>query len=156
MKKGPLSPDEVRHFEHRCAVLRSFIDVLSDPTFSRASGNAKEGRIFRGCMDGAIAICRALSQRFGLTMSSQSWQALQPCSADFKNQVRAAFPRAVDSDCEALWAVLIAANRCVCHLEDKLVDHNVMPETLRDAVGLVRNIVHSKLSAAKLPNTVYD
>jgi len=147
MKKGPLTPDEVRHLEHRCAVLGSFIDVFSDPTFSGASGNAKEGRIFRGCMDGAIATCRALCERFGLTMNSSSWSgALQSCTADFKKRVRAVLPCAVDSDCEALWEVLIAANRCVCHLEDKLVDHNVRPQTLRDAVGLVRNIVRSKLS----------
>ena len=156
MKKGLLTPDEVRHLEHRCAVLRSFIDVLSDPTFSRASGNAKEGRIFRGCMDGAIATCRALCERFDLTMKSKSWSALQSCTADFKKEVKAVLSGAVDSDCEALWEVLIAANRCVCHLEDKLVDHNVRPETLRNAVGLVRNIVHSKLSEAKLPNTVCD
>jgi hypothetical protein len=155
MKKGLLTPDEVRHLEHRCAVLASFLDVSSDSAFSGASGYTKEGRIFRGCMDGAIATCRALCERFGLTLNSRQWvDARQPCDATFKADVKTVFPGAIDSDCEALWEVLVAANRCVCHLEDKLVDHNVSPQTLRDAVHLVREMVRSKLSEADLPNTV--
>ena len=155
MKKGPLTVAEVRHVEHRFAVLTSFLDVFSDPTFSRASDLTKEDGIFRGCMDGAMATCRAVCERFDLTMNSSSWTAaLQPCPATFKSKTRVLFPRALDSECEALWEVLIAANRCVCHLEDKLIDHNVRPEILRDAVGLVRNITRFKLSEANLPSRV--
>ena len=155
MKKGPLTPDESRHLEHRCGVLVSFLDVLSDPAFASASGQTKEGRIFRGCMDGAIATCRALCERFGLTMKSESWKlALKPCPSSFKTRARAIFSKATDSSCEALWDVLTAANRCVCHLEDKLLDHNVKPETLRDAIGLVRDIVRTKLSEAGLRTTL--
>jgi hypothetical protein len=154
MKTGLLTGDELRHLEHRCAVLASFLDVSSDSVFSGASGHTKEGRIFRGCMDGAIATCRALCERFDLTLNSRQWvDELQPCDATFKADVKTAFPGAIGSDCEALWEVLVAANRCVCHLEDKLVDHKVSPQTLRNAVRLVREIVRSKLSEAHLPNT---
>jgi hypothetical protein len=152
VKKGPLSADEVRHLEHRRSVLASFIDVLGDPTLSSASGLTKEGRIFRGCMDGAIATCRALCERFDLTMKSSSWRgALKPCPASFKKRTKAVFASADDSSCEALWDVLTAANRCVCHLEDKLIDHNVRPKTLRAAIHLVEDIIQAKLSEAHLP-----
>ena len=151
--KDPLTADEVRHLEHRCAVLASFIDVLGDPTFSSASGLTKEGRIFRGCMDGAIATCRALCERFGLTMNSSSWRAaLKPCPTSFKKRAKWILPNAADSSCEALWDVLTAANRCVCHLENKLLDHNVRPQILRVAVDLVEDIIHAKLTEAHLSN----
>ena len=155
MKKGPLTSDEVRHLEHRWDVLVSFLDVFGDPTFLAAAGHAKEGRIFRGCMDGAIATCRALCERFEVTVKSTAWSAaLQPCSSQFKESARTAVPTASDQRCEALWEVLVAANRCVCHLEDKLIDHNVTPERLADAIELVRDMVRARLNEAKLSSAV--
>jgi hypothetical protein len=61
---------------------------------------------------------------------------------------------ASDRECEALWDVLVAANRCVCHLEDKLIDHNVIAETLQDAVHLVQSIIRARLTSAGLPVTL--
>lgn len=155
MKRGPLTHDELRHLEHRWGVLGSFLDVSSDPAHSGAAGNTKEGRIFRGCMDGAIATCRALCERFELTMNSSSWTTkhttLQPCTPEFKKKVGLLSTGSNDSEREALWEVLVAANRCVCHLEDKLIDHNVTTETLKDAIGVVRAIIRAKLIDAHLP-----
>ena len=152
MKRGPLSQDEVRHLEHRLAVIGSFLDVSSDARYFQAAGNTREWRIFRGCMDGAIATCRALCERFGLTVFSRDWTgALKPCSGEFKDKTKVLSPGASDRECEALWEVLVAANRCVCHLEDKLIDHNVRSDTLRDAVALVQSIVHTKAKDAGLP-----
>jgi hypothetical protein len=156
VKRGSLSQDELRHLEHRLAVIRSFLDVSSDARYSHAPAETPEWRIFRGCMDGAIATCRALCERFGLTVYSRDWTAaLQPCSPEFKNAMRVLSPSASDSECEALWEVLVAANRCVCHLEDKLIDHNVKSDTLRDAVRLLQSVVRAKLIEAGLPLTIY-
>ena len=155
MKRGHLTLDELRHLEHRWGVLHSFLYVFADTTFSHAAGNTKEGRIFRGCMDGSIATCRALCERFGLTVNTLSWTtAPGPCTPAFKQKATALLPGTADSTCEALWDVLAAANRCVCHLEDKLIDHNVRPETLRDAIGFVRALIRAKLTEANLPLSV--
>jgi hypothetical protein len=153
VKRGSLSPDEVRHLEHRLAVIRSFLDVSSDGRYSHAADHTAEWRIFRGCMDGAIATSRALCERFGLTVYSKDWTAtLEPCSPEFRQATKALSPNATDSECDALWEVLVAANRCVCHLEDKLIDHNVKPDTLRDAVRLLQSVVRTKLIEAGLPS----
>jgi hypothetical protein len=155
VKTGPLSQNELRHLEHTLAVIGSFLDVSLDARYLQAAGHTREWRIFRGCMDGAIATCRALCKRFGLTVYSRDWTAaLQPCPPDFKNATRALSPSASDRECEALSEVLVAANRCVCHLEDKLIDHNVTSDTLRDAVGLVQSIVRAKVMDAGLPLTI--
>jgi hypothetical protein len=144
VKTGPLSQDELRHLEHRLAVIGSFLDVSLDARYLQAAGHTREWRIFR-----------ALCERFGLTVYSRDWTAaLQPCPPDFKNATRALSPSASDRECEALWEVLVAANRCVCHLEDKLIDHNVTSDTLRDAVGLVQSIVRAKVMDAGLPLTI--
>jgi hypothetical protein len=151
VKTGPLSQDEVRHLEHRLAVIGSFLDVSSDARYFQAAGNTREWRIFRGCMDGAIATCRALCERFGLTVFSRDWTgALRPYSAKFKNKAKVLSQGASDRECEALWEVLVAANRCVCHLEDKLIDHNVTSDTLRDAVAFVQSIIRTKVTDAGL------
>jgi hypothetical protein len=155
VKKGSLSQDELRHLEHRLSVIRSFLDVSSDTRYSHAAGQTPEWRIYRGCMDGAIATSRALCERFGLTAYSKDWTAaLQPCSPEFKNATTVLSPSASDSECEALWEVLVAANRCVCHLEDKLIDHNVKSDVLRDTVRLLQSVVRAKLIEAGLPLTI--
>jgi hypothetical protein len=155
MKTGSLCQDELRHLEHRLAVIHSFLDVSSDAHYSDAPSHTAEWRIFRGCKDGAIATCRALCERFGLTIYSKDWTAvLQPCSAEFKTAARVLSPSASDSECEALWEVLVAANRCVCHLEDKLIDHNVTSDTLRNAVRLLESLIRAKLLEAGLPLTI--
>ena len=87
------------------------------------------------------------------TMNSSSWRAaLKPCPTSFKKRAKCILPNAADSSCEALWDVLTAANRCVCHLENKLLDHNVRPQILRVAVDLVEDIIHAKLTEAHLSN----
>src|SRR5579864_5567552 len=131
MKGGPLTADELPHLEHRWAVISSFLDVASDSTYTHAAGYTAEWRVYRGCMDGAIATCRALCERFDVSVYSKGWTtALQSCAPKFKTDLRAIAPSATDADCEASWEVLVAANRCVCHLEDKLIDHNVRADTL--------------------------
>jgi hypothetical protein len=155
MKRGPLTADELPHLEHRWAVISSFLDVASDATYTHAAGYTPGWRVYRGCMDGAIATCRALCKRFDLSVYSKDWtEALLPCTSEFKTDVRVVVPGASDRECEALWAVLVAANRCVCHLEDKLIDHNVTSETLQEAVRLVQSIIHGKLTDAGLPLTL--
>jgi hypothetical protein len=155
MKKGgPLTKDELLHLEHRCGVLNSFLEVFSD--FSGASGATKEGRIFRGCMDGAIATCRALSQRFAVFETSYNWAPGQPCTLAYKSRVRLALPSASDSQCEALWRVVHAGNRSVCHLEDKLVDHDVLPEVLLEAIGLLKDIIRAQLTAVGFAVAIVD
>ncbi|NJK64992.1 MAG: hypothetical protein HC921_21830 [Synechococcaceae cyanobacterium SM2_3_1] len=138
--------EELVHLEHRLAVLTSFLDVMSDPQLRDASGQSKEGRIFRGCMDGAIATCRALSERFGITVYSKNWdKELRTCSSDFKDRIREILNEKVnDCSMEALWEVLVAANRCICHLEDRLIDHNVKKEVLVLAIHLVQDICRKK------------
>ena len=149
MKRGPLTADELRHLEHRRAVISSFLDVASDSTYTHAPGYSAGWRVYRGCMDGAIATCRALCERFDLKVDSKAWTAaLQSCTPDFKTAVRAVAPAASDRACEGLWEVLVAANRCVCHLEDKLIDHNVTSDALEEAVRLVQAIIRGKLTAA--------
>jgi hypothetical protein len=155
MKRGPLTADELPHVEHRWAVIGSFLDVASDATYTQAAGYTAGWRIYRGCMDGAIATCRALCERFDLSVYSKPWTtALVPCTPEFKTDVRAIVATASDRECEALWQVLVAANRCVCHLEDKLIDHNVIAETLQDAVHLVQSIIRARLTSARLPVTL--
>ena len=106
-------------------------------------------------MDGAIATSRALCERFGIRVKSKDWTTtIQPCSPEFKKATRSLSPSVTDSECEALWEVLVAANRCICHLEDKLIDHNVKSDTLRDAVRLLQAVVRSKLIEAGLPLTI--
>jgi hypothetical protein len=80
--------------------------------------------------------------------------ALQPCDPDFKTAVRSLAAGAVDRECEALWEVLVAANRCVCHLEDKLIDHNATSDTLQTAVRLVQSIIRGRLTDAGFPITL--
>jgi hypothetical protein len=150
MKRGSLITEELRHLEHRLGVLRSFLDVASDAAFYAASGATREGRIFRGCKDGAIATCRALAERFGISLNSESWVNLEPCTLKFKAAVTRAYPSALEPASEALWEVLIAANRAVCHLEDKLIDHRVDSAILRDAIELMQNLVSHQLCEAKL------
>ena len=155
MKRGPLTADELPQLEHRWAVIRSFLDVASDATYTHAAGYTAGWRVYRGCMDGAIATCRALCERFDLSVYSKPWTtALLPCTPEFKTEVRVIVPTASDRECEALWEVLVAANRCVCHLEDKLIDHNVTAETLRDAVHLVQSIIRGRLASTSLPVTL--
>lgn len=155
VKKDPLTADELRHLEHRWAVITSFLDVASDSTYTHAPAHTAEWRVYRGCMDGAIATCRALCERFNLTVHSKNWTAaLQQCTPAFKTKLRALVPCTGDRECEALWEVLVAANRCVCHLEDKLIDHNVASETLQAAVRLVESIIRGRLTDADLPLTL--
>ncbi len=155
MKRGPLTTDELRHLEHRWAVINSFLDVSSDSTYTHAPAYTAEWRVYRGCMDGAIATFRALCERFGLTVYSMDWTAaLKPCTPQFKTAARALAPSASDREYEALWEVLVAANRCVCHLEDKLIDHNVTCDTLQNAVRLVQSMVRNRLIDAGLPLTL--
>ena len=151
----PLTADELPHLEHRWAVISSFLDVASDATYTHAAGYTVEWRVYRGCVDGAIATCRALCERFDLSVYSKPWTtALLRCTPQFKANARAIVPGASNRECEALWEVLVAANRCVCHLEDKLIDHNVTAETLRDAVHLVQSVIRAGLMSAGLPVTL--
>ena len=119
---------------------------MSDPAFVSSTGETKEGRIFRGCMDGAIATCRALSFRAGVSVYSGKWTALMPCDPAWKLNVKGILPSASDPQCEALWEVLVAGNRCVCHLEEKLVHHNVTPPVLLTAIALVKDLLRMKIA----------
>jgi len=150
MKKGPLTRDEVCHLEHRLAVLQSFTDVLADSRFTTSVGGSPEGRIYRGCKDGAIATCRALAERFGITMTSKNWQQLVSCTPKFLALVSVCHANATTGDIDALWEVLIAANRSACHLEDKLIDHRVDEPTLQRAILLIQSIAKRKMSEANL------
>jgi hypothetical protein len=151
MKNGPLTSDEVRHLDHRWCVLQSFADV---GVYKNAVGHSKEGRIYRGCKDGAIATCRALSARFSIKIRTDDWSTLKPCTPEFKSKVKAVYSGSTDAQCEALWKVLVAANRCVCHLEDKLVDHEVDDAALNSAVQLVQAMVRQNLRAAGLSSSI--
>ncbi len=150
MKKGPLTQDEIRHLKHRLDVLQSFNDVMADSRFTTSSGGSPEGRIYRGCKDGAIATCRALAERFGITMTSLNWQQLAPCTPTFRTLVNSCYVNATTGEVEALWEVLIAANRAVCHLEDKLIDHRVDEPTLQRAILLITSIAKWNMNEAAL------
>jgi hypothetical protein len=151
--KPPLAADELRHLEHRWGVLCSFLDVVDDPAFLRAGGHEKNGRILRGCKDGAIATCRALCERFGLTIYSGGWGSFadgEPTKMEFAKKVRVGVSSASDEHCAALWQVLVAANKAVCHLDEKLIDHGVDEPLLVKAIELVRQIANAKLQDANL------
>jgi hypothetical protein len=152
MKRGTvITADEVRHLDHRWGVLESFKIVASERLFLEAGGGTREGRIYRGCMDGAIATCRSLAGRFGISIRSDAWKTYKPCSVTFKLKVRRLINGASDSDCEALWDVLVAANRCVCHLEEIIVDHKVTKDVLLTAINLIQAIIRGQIAKAKLP-----
>ncbi len=151
MKKSKISADEVPHLDHRWCVLESFADVAD---YKSAVGHDKEGRIYRGCMDAAIATCRALCERFSISIHTVKWTTLQPSTPQFRCKVRAILLPATDEDCEALWKVLVAANRCVCHLEDKLIDHQVGDAELNLAVSLMKAIIRRKLKEAGLCSSI--
>ena len=151
MKKGPLVADEVRHLDHRWCVLESIKDVAA---YKSAVGHSREGRIYRGCLDGGIATFRALCERFSIGTSSKDWKTLQPSTAAFKAKLRRVVSAASDSECESLWKVLVAANRCVCHLEDKLIDHEVGDKELKEAASLIQTIIRAELKAAKLSSGI--
>lgn len=151
MNKGPLTADEVRHLDHRWNVLQAFPEVIQ---YKNAVGHSREGRIYRGCLDGAIATCRALSERFGITLHTREWKSLLPCTAEFKTKIRTIHSAATDRECESLWKVLTAANRCVCHLEHKLIDHEVGDVVLNQAASLIKTIIKAQLAAANLTSAV--
>ena len=151
MKKGPLTADEVRHLDHRWCVLESIKDAAA---YKSAIGHSRDGRIYRGCLDGGIATCRALCERFSIVMNTKDWKTLQPTTVAFKAKVRKAMAGASDSECESLWKVLVAANRCVCHLEDKLLDHEVGDKELKEAASLVQAIIRAELKAARLSSLI--
>lgn len=153
MRRGPPVADELRHLEHRLAVLRSFLDVDSDPEFFNALGTSRQGRIFRGCKDGAMVTCRALAERFGITIKTFQWKTLQPCTTEFRNKFSQLYPAATGDQIEALWDVLIAANRAVCHLEDTLIDHRVDSPKLRLATALIETLVMQELQKVGLTLT---
>ena len=150
MKRGQLTFDEVKHLEHRLGILQSFNDVTADSRFARSLGGTPEGNIYRGCKDGAIATCRALAERFGVTVNTRDWKQLMPCSSLFRASVTACWAQAPAVEIEALWEVLVAANRAVCHLEDKLIDHRVDEPTLKHAISFVASIARSKMNEAGL------
>lgn len=87
-------------------------------------------------------------------MSSMGWKTLQPSPAAFKAKLRKVVSAASDSECESLWKVLVAANRCVCHLEDKLIDHEVGDKELKEAASLIQTIIRAELKAAKLSSGI--
>lgn len=150
MKRGPLTQGEVCHLKHRLAVVWSFNDVLADLRFTTSLGGSPEGRIYRGCKDGAIATCRALAERFGITMTSKNWRQLVACTPTFRTLVTGCHSNATPEEVDALWEVLIAANRAVCHLEDKLIDHRVDEPTLQRAIFLITSIANRKMAEANL------
>jgi hypothetical protein len=97
-----------------------------------------------------MVTCRALAERFGITISTRQWTNLEPCTPAFHAQVRKRYPAATNDEVEALWDVLVAANRAVCHLEDRLIDHRVDSARLRLAVTLIENLVSQEVRAAGL------
>jgi hypothetical protein len=97
-----------------------------------------------------MVTCRALAERFGLTVSTRQWTNLERCTAAFRAKVRSQYPPATDGQVDALWDVLVAANRAVCHLEDTLIDHRVDSSKLRLAVALIDGLVHQEMRVAGL------
>lgn len=151
MKKGLLNRDEIRHLDHRWCVLVSFLDVVD---YRTKIGHSREGRIYRGCLDGAIATCRALCERFSISVNSKGWKQHQPCNPRFVTKIREILPSATEEKCGSLWKVLVAANRCVCHLEGRLVEHQVNHTIMAEAISLVQEIVRVELKRAQLESRI--
>lgn len=152
MNKSPLTQNEIRHLQHRSGVLHSFLDVESDSVFSGSSGESKEGRIYRGCKDGAIVTCRALCQRFGLPLPyTEQWTKYEPFAPAFKAFIERVVGSASKEECEALWTVVATANKCAAHLDAAIPDHPVDAPCLRLAIALTKRILLRKLADAHLP-----
>jgi hypothetical protein len=130
--------------------MQSFNDVMADSRFARSSGRTPEGNIYRGCKDGAIATCRALSERFDIKVNTSDWKQLNPSDSRFRASVTACWAQARPEEIEALWDVLVAANRAVCHLEDNLIDHRVDEPTLERSISVVTAIAKKKMQDAGL------
>ena len=152
MNKHPINQSEIRHLQHRWAVLQSFLDVENDPAFSRSSGDSKEGRIYRGCKDGAIVTCRALCERFGLPLQNTgNWKRYEPFAPPFKTAIEGLLGSISMEECEAIWTVLATANKCVAHLDATIPDHPVDARCLRVAIDLTKRLMLRKLADANLP-----
>jgi len=81
---------------------------------------------------------------------TRQWLAIEPCTSDFRTKLSQRYPTATVGQIEALWDVLIAANRAVCHLEDTLIDHRVDSPKLRLATALIEALVTQELQKAGL------
>lgn len=127
-----------RHLPHRLAVLRGF----------RTRSGAESGDAHRAMKDGAIVTCRVLWSLLGVVIDSTHEAAphaprVRPQFKSFETQGRhpATLPTGVvvrsfsKADFDALSCpddivlVLVAANKCVAHL-DEYPDHGVTEEIL--------------------------
>ena len=137
------------HLPHRLSVLGGFLDCPQEP-WAR--------NVYNAAKDGAMVTCRALWQLMGVVANSKAEQDLQaplvPLEAKKGPSSRSIGGMVIDqftvAEVEALLLyddlrlVLVAANKCVAHLDDH-ADHGVDHEILKRVVNLTIGEVKKRI-----------
>jgi hypothetical protein len=95
--------------------------------------------------------CRALCQRFGIPRpQTEKWKKYEPHTPKFKATIEGVIGSISNEQRVALWNVLATANKCVAHLDGTLADHPVDEPCLKEAIGVVKQLILRELAVADL------